>query len=325
MNLLELTESGFYCPAGDFYIDPWKPVNKALITHGHADHALWGSRHYLASQPSSYILRKRLGGPVELQTLKYGEEIKIKEVKVSFHPAGHILGSAQIRLEYHGEVWVISGDYKIESDPTCTPFEPQRCHTFITESTFALPVFCWKPDAEIFAEINRWWFQNKENGKVSLIFAYALGKAQRILAGIDPEIGPIYVHGSVDKMNECYREAGVSLTKTIHSGKVKDKKQLRGALVIAPPSANNAIWLRKFPKYSRAFASGWMQIRRNRLQSAVDRGFALSDHADWAGILQAVKDSGAENIWVTHGYIEVLVHWLQEHGYLALAMGNSRS
>ena len=266
-----------------------------------------------------------MGGLYELQALDYGETIKIKDVKVSFHPAGHILGSAQIRLEYRGEVWVISGDYKIESDPTCTPFEPQRCHTFITESTFALPVFCWKPDSEIFAEINRWWRQNQENRKISLIFAYALGKAQRILAGVDPTIGPIYVHGSVDKMNECYREAGVSLPETIHSGKIKDKKHLRRALVIAPPSANNPIWIRKFPKHSRAFASGWMQIRRNRLQLAVDRGFALSDHADWPGILQAVKESGAEKIWVTHGYIEVLARWLQEHGYLAQAVSTSHT
>jgi putative mRNA 3-end processing factor len=300
-------------------------VSKALITHGHADHALWGSQHYLASRPSSYILRKRIGGKYDLQTLDYGEKIKIKEVKVSFHPAGHILGSAQIRLEYYGEVWVISGDYKIGSDPTCTPFEPQRCHTFITESTFALPIFCWKPDSEIFTEINEWWRQNQESGKVSLLFAYALGKAQRVLAGIDATIGPIYVHGSVDKMNECYREAGVKLPKNMPIGTIKDKKRLRGALVIAPSSANNRPWLRKFPEYSRAFTSGWMQIRQNRQQLDIDRGFALSDHADWSGILQAVKESYAEKIWVTHGYVEVLAHWLQEQDYNVWAVPTSLS
>lgn len=320
MDLVVARPEGLYCPAGDFYIDPWRGVDRAVITHGHGDHARWGSRHYLAAAPGEGVLRARLGADIDLQTLPYGERIEHHGVTLSFHPAGHVLGSAQVRLEYRGEVWVASGDYKVEPDGTCAAFEPVRCHCFITESTFGLPIYRWAPQASLFADINAWWRANAEAGRASVLFAYAFGKAQRILHGIDAGIGPLLVHGAVEPLNQVYRAAGVYLPETLYAGDFRrNDPALRQALVIAPPSAGGSTWMRRFGDCSDAFASGWMLLRGTRRRRGVDRGFALSDHADWPGLLWAIAQTGAERVMVTHGQVEPLVRYLGEQGLDARA------
>jgi putative mRNA 3-end processing factor len=319
MALLTNTDCGLFCKEGNFYIDPWKPVERAVITHGHSDHARPGMKHYLAAEGNKHLLYFRLGD-IDLQIVKYGEVIDFNGVKVSLHPAGHIQGSSQVRVEKNGEVWVVSGDYKLEPDKTCTPFEHIKCHTFITESTFGLPVYHWQPQQNVFNEINKWWAANKESGRASIIYCYALGKAQRVLSGLDSSIGPIITHGAVENINNIYRNSGISLPDTIYAGNVTDKKLYREAVIVAPPSGDNVYWTRKFGPMSTAFASGWMQIRGNRRRRSVDRGFVLSDHVDWDSLLLTIKESGAENIFVTHGYTQAVVKWLCETGLNAKAL-----
>lgn len=318
-NLIQLTDSGLYCAAGDFHIDPWQPVARAVITHAHGDHARRGSGAYLAARDGERVLRTRLGDDAQIQAIAYGEPLMIGDVRVSLHPAGHILGSAQVRLERAGQVWVVSGDYKTGADATCAAFEPVRCHSFITESTFGLPIYRWRAQAAIFDEINGWWRANQLAGKASLLFAYSLGKAQRVLAGVDPMIGPIYTHGAVERLVADYRASGVALPATIYAaaGLKADWSQ---ALIVAPPSAQGSPWMRRFGPLSAGFASGWMQIRGARRRKAVDRGFVLSDHADWPGLLHAIAATGAEQVWVTHGYSAVLARWLSEQGLAARAI-----
>ena len=311
-DLVVARPQGLYCPPGDFYIDPWRPVSHALITHAHGDHLRPGHGHYLASAPGAGVLRARVGD-VPLQALPYGERITHRGVTVSFHPAGHVLGSAQIRLEHAGRTWVVSGDYKTGPDPTCPPFEPVRCDTFITESTFGLPVFRWKPQQEVFAEIDAWWRANAAAGRTSVLYAYSFGKAQRVLAGIDPSTGPIVVHGAMTALNDAYRQAGVALPPTRLVSET-DPADLKQALVMAPPSAQGSPWLKRFGDFSDAFASGWMQLRGTRRRRGLDRGFVLSDHADWPGLLEAVAATGAPRVIVTHGYVDPLVRYFAEQG-----------
>ncbi|MFG0631666.1 ligase-associated DNA damage response exonuclease [Pseudomonas sp. xss_2] len=315
MDLVIARPEGLYCPPGDFYIDPWRPVERAVITHGHGDHARTGNARYLTAEPGAGVLRSRLGADINLQTLAYGERLDHHGVTLSLHPAGHVLGSAQVRLEYQGEVWVASGDYKVEPDATCAPFEPVRCHTFITESTFGLPIYRWPPQAVIFEQINSWWRANRDQGKASVLFCYAFGKAQRILHGLDAGIGPILVHGAVEPLNRVYRDAGVALPETHYAGDfTRSDPLLRQAIVLAPPSAGGSSWMKRFGDYSDAFASGWMRLRGTRRRRGVDRGFVLSDHADWPGLLWAIEQTGAERVMVTHGSVNVLVRYLSERG-----------
>jgi putative mRNA 3-end processing factor len=314
------TDRGLFCAAGNFYIDPWRPVDFAIITHGHSDHARWGSKNYLTAKPGVPILQQRLGADAKIEGLPFGETLFRNGVKVSFHPAGHILGSAQVRIEHGGEICVVSGDYKTENDGISGAFEPIRCHTFVTESTFALPIYHWRPQAEIFAEINDWWRENQSRERTSVLFAYSLGKAQRILSGLDASLGPIVVHGPVEKFLPAYRDAGAKLPEVQHAT-AENIKSLRGkAIVIAPGSTDNSPWLRKFGDVSNAFASGWMQVRGPRRRQSLDRGFVLSDHADWDGLLKSIEATGAENIWATHGYTAPLVRWLRERGKNAIAI-----
>jgi putative mRNA 3-end processing factor len=309
---------GLYCEAGDFYIDPWRPVGKAVITHAHADHARTGSSRYIASSAGEGVLRSRLGS-IDLHALPYGERLRVNDVDISLHPAGHVLGSAQVRIEYKGEVWVVSGDYKIEPDVTCAAFEPVKCHTFITESTFGLPVYSWVPAAELFTDINQWWASNAASNRASVLFCYSFGKAQRLLAGVDSSIGPIVTHGAVEPLNRAYRDAGVALPETRLVYEVADKSDFSRALVLAPPSAAGSAWMKRFGEYSDAFASGWMLLRGARRRRAVDRGFVMSDHADWKGLNAAITASQASTVYVTHGYVPVMVRWLQEQGLEALS------
>ena len=314
-RLIRPTTSGLYCEPGDFYIDPWQPVERAVLTHAHADHTYRGSQSYLVSHEGRLLFRARLGDESHIETIAYGEEREINGVRVSLHPAGHVLGSAQVRVEYRGEVWVASGDYKTVPDPTCTAFEPVRCHAFITEATFGLPIYLWPDPQTVFDEISEWWRLNRERGKASLVLAYALGKAQRILAGVDATIGPIFTHGAVEHLTDKYRESGIALPPTTYVGSVTKKSEFAGALIVAPPGAEGSTWTRRFGPYSSGFASGWMKIRGARRRRAGDRGFVLSDHADWAELQTAIAATGAEQIWVTHGSINPLVRWLQEQGY----------
>jgi putative mRNA 3-end processing factor len=325
-DLLVERPEGLYCPPGDFYVDPWRPVDRAVLTHAHGDHARPGHAHYLASARSAGVLRARLGD-ITLQPLAYGQAVHHRGVRVSLHPAGHVLGSAQVRIEHEGRVWVVSGDYHAsgagDRNATCEPFEPVRCDCFVTESTFGLPIYRWRPQAETFAEIDAWWRGNAALGRPSLLMGYSFGKAQRLLAGVDPGIGPIFVHGAVESLNRAYREEGVALPPTRLVGEVSDRNEFRTALIVAPPSVHGTAWTRRFSSVgdgvSDAFASGWMQLRGARRRRGVDRGFVLSDHADWPGLHQAIAATGAGRVVVTHGYEAVMVRWLQQQGYEASA------
>jgi len=319
MPLLTLTEAGLYCTQGDFHVDPWKPVRRAVVTHAHADHLRWGSERYLVAKPGETVTRARLNEQAAIDTLPYGETVVHHGVAISLHPAGHVLGSAQVRIEYGGEVWVVSGDYRPGGgNPTCEAFDPVRCHTFITESTFGLPIYRWKPPGELADDLNQWWRANAAAGRVSIVYAYALGKAQRLLAMADESIGPIYTHGAVERLNGAYRAAGVRLPATTYAGSVEvkrgAKKPWEGSLIVAPPSAHGSAWAGKFAPLSSAIASGWMRIRGTRRRRSVDRGLIVSDHADWPGLQSAIEATGAERVWVTHGYVAILVRWLRERG-----------
>jgi putative mRNA 3-end processing factor len=318
--LLKVTEKGLYCEDGDFYVDPWRPVDRAVITHGHSDHASWGHRHYLCSVNTAPILRIRLQTTLTIQILPFDEQVDINGIKVSLHPAGHILGSAQVRIERGGEVWVVSGDYKTEADRTAEAFEPVRCNTFITETTFGLPIYKWIPEAEVFQDINLWWARNQEAGKASLIMGYSLGKAQRILSGLEAELGPIFVHGSIKRINEAYLSAGIHLPEAGYTGEVKAGFDYSKAIIVAPPSAQGTPWMRRFGTVSTAFASGWMAVRGNRRRRAADRGFVLSDHVDWPSLLSAVRATGAERILTTHGYGEEVARYFREVGFESEAL-----
>ena len=314
MTLLRLTERGLYCEAGGFFVDPWGAVDRAVVTHAHGDHVAWGSAGYLTSAEGREVLQSRLPPDARVTGLPYGETRSLNGVRVSLHPAGHILGSSQVRLELGGEVWVVSGDYKTDPDPTTTPFETVRCHTFVTESTFGLPVYRWPPQAEVLGDINAWWRANQAAGKASLLYGYALGKAQRLLAGLDPDIGPIYTHGAVERMTSVYRAAGVRMPPTIHAGSAARDTDWSRAIVVAPPSADGSTWTRRFGHHATGFASGWMLVRGARRGRSLDRGFALSDHVDWPSLMATVEATGAEHVWVTHGFTAPVVRWLRERG-----------
>jgi putative mRNA 3-end processing factor len=314
MALLEFTDKGIYCSRADVYLDPWKPVEKAIISHGHSDHAYAGHHHYLCTVDAMPVIRYRLYLTDNIQTLEYGEKQVINGVSFSFHPAGHIPGSAQIRVEYQGEVWVFSGDYKLQDDGISVPFEPVKCHNFITESTFGLPIYKWKPQQEVFNEINQWWMKNKEGGKTSLITGYTLGKSQRILKNVDHSIGRIFTHGAVDSINHVLREQGIDLPDASRVTNEIPKDELKGALVICPPSAVGSPWVRRFLPYSLGVASGWMRLRGTRRRRGADRGFVLSDHVDWDDLNRAIRLTGAERVFVTHGYTEVFSQWLNHNG-----------
>jgi len=311
--LLQFTPKGIYCEQADVYLDPWRPVDKAIISHGHADHSRWGHQKYITHHKNVPIVQHRLGD-VNISGKDWGETFKVNNVKFSLHPAGHIVGSSQIRVEHKGEVWIFTGDYKIEDDGLTTPFELVKCHTFITECTFGLPAFQWRPQREVFNDINQWWAQNKSEGKTSVLFGYSLGKAQRLLKHLDTSIGKIYTHGAVENMTEVLRPL-VDLPPTHLITKDTKKDELLGNIVVAPPSAHGSTWIRKMVPYVTATASGWMAFRGARRRRAIDKGFVLSDHCDWNGLLQTVEATGAEKIICTHGYTDIFSKYLQELGY----------
>ncbi len=329
-DLLTLTPAGLYCPAGDFHIDPSRPVARALITHGHSDHARAGHGAYLATPQALPVIRHRLGA-LTAQALPYGEILRIGQVAVSFHPAGHVPGSAQIRVECGGQVWVVSGDYKTEADGLAEPFEPVACHTFITECTFGLPVFRWQPQQQVIAGIAAWWADAAAQGKCALVAAYSFGKAQRLIAALPP-LGPILTHGAVEDVNHVLRGQGYDLPATIRVTEGLTARSHPGALVIAPPAALAGPWAERFAPAESAMASGWMALRKLRRRrgagagggGGAGRGFVLSDHADWDGLNTAVRATGATRILATHGYAAPFACWLRDQGYDAAPLESLR-
>jgi putative mRNA 3-end processing factor len=316
MALIEFTDKGLYCPAGQFYIDPWKPVNKAIITHAHSDHARWGSQYYLCHTKTKPILQLRLGNH-HYESVEWNQPINMNGVKLSLHPAGHIIGSSQIRVEHKGEVWVFSGDYKTENDELSGAFEPVKCNTFITESTFGLPIYKWQPQAIIYNNIQQWVLQNINDDKASVIIAYSLGKAQRVLQAVSKVTENIFAHGAVWNTQEAFLAAGETLPSIKRVTSETDKKEFKNAVIIAPPGADGSPWLKRFTPYRLAICSGWMQVRGNARRRNADKGFVLSDHADWDGLLSAVKATGAAKVFVTHGFQAAFSKYLNEKGIAA--------
>ncbi|NQV10966.1 MAG: ligase-associated DNA damage response exonuclease [Cyanobacteria bacterium] len=316
-GLIQLTPQGLYCPAADAWIDPWRPVPRALITHAHADHARPGSGAYWAVASGEGVLRQRLGQAIALTAVDYGQELKLGDATLSFHSAGHVLGSAQIRLSAGAETWLISGDYKRDADPSCAPFEPVHADVLITEATFGLPIYRWQPGREVASEILSWWKAAPE--RPSLLFAYAFGKAQRLLAelaalGVEEEV---LLHGAVQTLMAPYRSQGIVLPPTRPVSELPRSESLAGRLVIAPPSAHRSVWMKRFKAPQTAFVSGWMAVRGARRRRGYERGFTLSDHADWDGLLRSVHDSGARQVYVTHGNSDGLARYLREQEGIA--------
>ncbi|AVR44551.1 DNA ligase-associated DEXH box helicase [Christiangramia fulva] len=311
--LLVFNDKGIYCAAADVYLDPWRPVEKAIISHGHADHARWGHKKYITHQSNVPVIKHRLGD-IEVAGKEWNETFNINNVKFSLHPAGHIIGSSQIRVEHKGEVWVFTGDYKTEDDGVAVPYEPVKCDTFITECTFGLPAFKWTPQEQVMNDINEWWQQNKEDERTSILFGYSLGKAQRLLKHLDTSIGKIYTHGAIENMTEVLRSQA-NFPETIRITRETKKEEIKGNIVLAPPSAHGSTWIRKMVPYVTASASGWMTFRGARRRRAIDRGFVLSDHCDWQGLLTSIKETGCEKVICTHGYTDIFSRYLREQAY----------
>ena len=314
--MLQETAAGLYCPAGDFHIDPWQPVPRAVITHAHGDHARPGSSAYLCATDSAPLLRRRFGPEAFVQAVAYAEPVSLGGVRVSLHPAGHVLGSAQVRLESGDGVWVLSGDYKRAADPTCDPFEPLECDTFVTESTFGLPIYRWDATEIVVREVLDWWDRNREKGLTSVLFCYTLGKAQRVLSELARLTDvPVHVHGMMIPMIEAYRERGITMLPTVALIEKPKGTSFAGELVLAPLSARGTPWMRRLGDISDAFVSGLMRVRGVRRQRAFDRGFVLSDHADWSAILETIVETGARRVLATHGHAEPLARFLTAQGY----------
>jgi putative mRNA 3-end processing factor len=319
-QLVVVTANGLYCPPGDFHIDPWKPVPNAVITHAHADHLRHGSGSYILARPGAPIAKVRLGGDRELTPVDYGTRIPIGATTVSLHAAGHILGSAQVRIEHAGSVWIVSGDYKRQSDPTCAPFEELECDVFISEATFALPVYRWPETSQVVEEIFRWWRSNRERGLASALFCYALGKSQRVLAELRAFTDePVYVHGAVATLVNVYRRAGIEMVPTLPIPSDR-KTDFRGALILAPPNAVGTPWMRRFGEHATGFCSGWMRVRDDRRRRGYDRGFVISDHADWPALIGTCRATKARRVLLTHGYSDALTRHLTESGLEANAI-----
>jgi putative mRNA 3-end processing factor len=308
--LIAWTDKGLYCEVGGFYIDPHRAVDLAVVTHAHSDHARRGSKHYITVDSGIGLLRARIGKKISVQGLKYGERIRLGEVTVSLHSAGHILGSAQVRVEYGNEVWVASGDYKRDPDPSCDPFETVRCDTFITEATFGTPKYAWRKDARHGEDLVRWWDENALAARNSIVFGYSLGKGQRILAELAPAFqngrirSPVLIHSAMVELTECYRAEGrvlaptLPLDEAVAEAEAADRA-LVGEMILAPPSVLDETWAKRLGDYRTAFASGWMQTGgwgRGRY----DHGFVMSDHADWNDLNQTILESGATRVFVQH-------------------------
>ncbi len=320
-DLVTLTPSGLYCEGGGFYLDPWEPVDHAVISHAHGDHARPGNKRYLCTAASAPLLRHRLGEQAQVEGLAYGERLRIGRVIVSLHPAGHILGSAQVRIEGDGRVLAFTGDYKRAADPTCTELEVLKCDALVSEATFALPIYRWDQTSAVVGQIWDWWRANRQQGRASVLFCYALGKAQRILAELSRLTDqPVFAHGAIDQLADLYRQNGARLLPTRRASEMPKGHDFAGELILAPPTSRATPWLRRFGDCAIGFASGWMRIRGERRRQGFDRGFALSDHADWPALLDTIRDTGAQTVRLTHGHAQTLAHFLSEQGVDARAL-----
>jgi putative mRNA 3-end processing factor len=315
--VLTFTDSGIYCPAGDFYIDPWKPVNRAVITHAHADHARPENRKYLCAKDSVPLLQLRLGQNIAVQGMGWNETLQMNGATISFHPAGHMIGSAQVKVTVGGQTWVASGDYKTENDGISGQFEPVRCHVFITESTFGLPIYHWRPQSALFSDMEDWVKANEQAGKNSILLGYSLGKAQRLMYNLQHTGRHFLVHGAIYNAHETLRNAGWNLPPVELITQETPKERFKNSIIIAPPSTADSTWMRRFAPYSLGVCSGWMQVRGNARRMNADAGFAISDHADWRGLLDSIRQTGAEKVFATHGFSSVLARYLQENGIQA--------
>ncbi len=313
--LLTFTPRGIYCKRADTYIDPWKPVHRAIITHGHADHARYGNANYLAHKDTCSIMKVRLGAN-NYVPFEFGDSVYINGVKFSFFPAGHLLGSAQIKVEYKGEIWVSTGDYKLENDLISLPWEPIKCHSLITECTFGLPVYNWESNEALKIELVQWIQQNRSEGLNSVLIGYSLGKAQRLLKMIEDIDVPIYCHGAVENMNEVHRQSGIILPPTFRPD--SDQKKFNDCIIVAPTSVMGTPWLRKFKPYKICFASGWMALRGARRRKAVDKGLIISDHVDWKGLKTVMETCEPEKVICTHGYTDIYAAYLNSVGIEAV-------
>jgi putative mRNA 3-end processing factor len=312
-DLLRLTSAGLYCAAGDFHVDPCKPVARAVVTHAHADHARSGMGCYLCAASGEALLRLRVGKSAPVQALGFGQPLRIGEVRLSLHPAGHILGSAQVRIEQAGRITVVTGDHNAShAHAAAEPFEPVRCDTLITESTFGLPIYQWPDPSAVMAEIHRWWRDNQAAGRVSVLPCYPLGKTQRILAGLDGGIGPIAVAGPGRAFLPAYAAAGVRLPECMELSAATVPELKGRGLVLISFAGREPEPLKRLGPVSTGAASGWMRIRGVRRGRDFDRGFVLSDHSDWAGLLRCVRESGARRVGVTHGQTDAFGRYLRE-------------
>jgi putative mRNA 3-end processing factor len=315
VSVLTETPAGLYCPSGDFHIDPWAPVPRAVITHAHGDHARAGSATYLCASECAPLLARRLGPGTLIEAQPYGTRVTLGDARVSFHPAGHIRGSAQVRIESRDGVWVVTGDFKRADDPTCPPFQPLPCNTFVTESTFGLPIYRWDSTESVMREIVEWWDTNRVSGLASVLFCYTLGKAQRVLAELTRFTDrTVLVHGMLLQMIDAYRAAGVAMVETAALIDRPRGSSCAGELVLAPLSARGTPWMRRLGELSDGFASGLMRVRGVRRQRGFDRGFVLSDHADWPALLQTIEETGAARVLATHGHAEPLARYLRFRG-----------
>lgn len=325
-DLVVLRDAGLYCPAGDFYIDPSLRVPRAVITHAHGDHAHSGMGHYWAAKRGEGLLRARVGRNSPMTLPAYGQAFQMGAATVSLHPAGHVLGSAQVRIAVNGQVWVVSGDYKRCADPSCDPFEVLPCHTFITEATFALPQYVWPGPGVVAQQIFNWWQQCKAEGKTAVLLAYALGKAQRVLAELLVHTQePAWLHGAMVPLVQAYRDAGVALLPTRPLGAPPSSHNFAGQLILAPPGAAGTPWMKRFAPYSTGFTSGWMQLEHSQRRAAYDQGFVLSDHSDWPSLLRTIEETGAQRVLAMHGHSEVLVKHLRQRGIDAAELGATGS
>ena len=311
-DLIKYNKSGLYCKIADVWIDPNKPVKRALITHAHMDHFTFGCDEYISTYETAIILKDRIGKDINIKTYDYGKVFKINGTKISFHPSGHILGSSQIKFNFADEKWLITGDFKRQKDETCNEYEIVKTDYLISESTFGLPIFKWDEPQNIAEDIAKWVSHSQE--KTSILFCYSLGKAQRLLNEISKTNfkNKIHTHSSIYKMNNCYKKLGINIIDTKKFDKNKNFEDLKGSLILLPPALNKSSFLKNLKNIQTGFASGWMSIRALRRRSGYDKGFSISDHADWMAILNTIKESEAKNIFFHHGDYETLNRYLKE-------------
>ncbi len=317
-DLLRPDAGGLYCEAGDFWIDPLKPVGRAIVTHAHADHARSGSGDYHTATENLPILSARIGEGAPHHGHEWEKPFELGATRVTLFPAGHIFGSSWVRIESDGDTWGVSGDFKRAPDPTCRSFQPAPVDVWLTECTFGLPVYRWPQPEQVIDEIHAWWQDCRRDNRPAVLFCYALGKAQRVLAELAGRTDqPVWLHGAMRPLVDAYRQAGVEMLPTRMVSDAEKGEKFGGQLVLAPPSAAGSTWMRRFPRHASGFVSGWMRIRGNRRRRGYDRGFVMSDHADWPALVDTVADMGAARVVTIHGNGEALAGYLHSQGLQA--------